>query len=96
MFIVILTYKVDLALIDAALTAHAEWLDQQYADGVFVLSGRRVPRTGGVILAVGTTRDDLVRRLSSDPFHQLDYADHEIIECSPSRVADDVLDRLRG
>jgi uncharacterized protein YciI len=93
MFVVNLAYKVDLSLIDAGLTEHAEWLEKQYADGVFVLSGRQVPRTGGLILAVNTTREGLDRRLSSDPFHQRDYADYTIIECSPTRVADG-LERL--
>jgi uncharacterized protein YciI len=94
-FIVTLTYVVDLAKIDAALPAHAAWLDKQYADGVFVLSGRRVPRTGGVIIAVNTTRDDLLRRLADDPFGQLGYAEYAVTECAPSRVAEG-LERLAG
>ncbi len=95
MFAVILTYKVDLAVIDAALADHSTWLDEQYADGIFVLSGRQVPRTGGLILAVGTTREELDRRLACDLFRQRGYADYTIIECSPTRVASG-LERLRS
>lgn len=95
MFVVILTYKVDLSLIDAALADHSTWLDEQYADGIFVLSGRQVPRAGGLILAVRTTREELDRRLAGDPFRQRGYADYTIIECAPTRVANG-LERLRG
>ena len=55
---------------------------------MFVLSGRQVPRVGGVIVAVNTTREDLARRLAEDPFGQLGYANYTITECAPSRVAD--------
>jgi uncharacterized protein YciI len=95
MFIVVLTYTVPLEQIDVALPEHVAWLDEQYADGVFVLSGRRVPRTGGVILAVGTDADDLQRRLDRDPFGRRGYARYEVIEVSPTRTAPG-LEQLRG
>lgn len=65
---VTLTYLTDLARVDEALPDHLAWLDRQYADGVFLASGRRVPRTGGVILAGGVDRAELDRRLATDPF----------------------------
>jgi len=46
MFMVALTSLVDLSEVDAVLPEHVAWLDQQYADGVFVASGRQVPRVG--------------------------------------------------
>lgn len=94
MFIVTLRYSAELDKIDKTLPDHAAWLDKNYADGVFVLSGRQVPRTGGVILAVNTTREDLDRRLSEDPFRQRGLADYSVVECAPSRVANG-LERLR-
>lgn len=41
-----------------------------YADGLFLASGRRIPRTGGVILAKCDSRETLQARLSQDPFQQ--------------------------
>jgi len=87
MFMVTLTYLVDLSEVDAALPEHVAWLDQQYADGVFIASGRQVPRVGGLILVAGTNRDDLERRLALDPFGRLGLAQHAVIEFVPSRVA---------
>jgi uncharacterized protein YciI len=93
MFIVTLKYLADLSEVDAALPEHVAWLDQQYADGVFIASGRQVPRVGGLILAISTTREDLDRRLALDPFGHLGLAEHTVIEFAPSRVADG-LDQL--
>jgi uncharacterized protein YciI len=95
MFMVTLTYLVDLSEVDAALPEHVAWLDQQYADGVFVASGRLVPRVGGMILVAGTSREDLKRRLALDPFGRLGLAEHAIVEFVPSRVADGLEQLLR-
>ena len=86
LFVVTLTYRVPLEQIDAALAEHAEWLDRQYADGVFVLSGRRVPRTGGLIIATNTTADDLDRRLDADPFRVRGYAEYTVVAVQPTRA----------
>jgi uncharacterized protein YciI len=86
-FIVTLTYLCDLDLIDESLPDHVDWLDRQYADGVFVASGRQVPRRGGVILARGLAREELDRRLALDPFGQRGLASYAITEFLPTRTA---------
>ncbi|MGH3832468.1 MAG: YciI family protein [Pseudonocardiaceae bacterium] len=87
-FVVILTYVVDLAQIDDALADHAAWLDQQYAEGIFIASGRQVPRIGGVILTSDVPRADLERRLSLDPFQQRNLAEYTVVEFTPTRVTE--------
>jgi uncharacterized protein YciI len=87
MFVIVLTYRAELAQIDAALAEHVAWLDEQYAAGVFLASGRRVPRVGGVILARGLSREALQQRIEQDPFHQRGLADYEVVEFVPSRAA---------
>ncbi|MBA8795874.1 uncharacterized protein YciI [Friedmanniella endophytica] len=86
MFVVTLTYTAELAEIDAALHDHAEWLDQQFNDGIFLASGRQIPRKGGVILASGTTRSDLEHRIAEDPFSERGLASYEIAEFNATRV----------
>src|SRR5437870_5616582 len=56
MFIIELTYKADLAEIDAHMGAHVIFLKKYYASGNFLVSGRKIPRDGGIILAVATSR----------------------------------------
>ncbi len=48
--------------------------------GVFLASGRQVPRTGGVILAVAPSRADLETVMQHDPFIAEKLARYEIIE----------------
>ncbi|WP_433795621.1 YciI family protein [Actinoplanes sp. CA-252034] len=87
MFVIILTYRVGLEKIDAVLQDHVAWLDQQYADGVFLASGRRIPRVGGVILAKDVTPAELEERLDLDPFRRHGLADYAVTEFIPSRTA---------
>jgi uncharacterized protein YciI len=88
MFVVVLTYRADLARVDESLQDHVAWLDRQYADGVFLVSGARVPRTGGVILAADLSAEDLQARLAEDPFHRQGLAEYAVTEFVPSRAAD--------
>lgn len=68
MFVVSLNYLKSLPEVDQHLEAHVAWLKAQYAAGRFIASGRKVPRTGGVILARGTCRAELESWLAADPF----------------------------
>lgn len=88
MFIVSLTYTADLAAIDALLPAHVDYLKRQYAAGNFLLSGRKIPRSGGIILSSLTDEDGLRAVLREDPFHVHGVATYELTEFSPSMAAD--------
>jgi uncharacterized protein YciI len=94
MFIVSLTYRVPLERIDAAIEEHVAFLARHYEAGHFLASGRKVPRTGGVILADGLDRDALDRVLAEDPFHREGLADYEVIEFSPTMARDDIAKAL--
>ena len=59
MFVIELSYKVDLEQIDAHMTAHVRFLKKYYASGNFLVSGRKVPRDGGIILAGAKHRQDI-------------------------------------
>jgi uncharacterized protein YciI len=94
MFVVSLNYKVPLEQVDAHIEDHIAWLKQAYAKGMFLASGRKIPRDGGVVLAKGD-RAALEDELTRDPFHQHDLADYHITEFDPVMVADG-LDALQG
>ncbi|EFL51433.1 YCII-related protein [Solidesulfovibrio fructosivorans JJ]] len=84
MFVVLLTYEKGLDVIDALLAEHIRFLEAQYAAGVFLLSGRREPRTGGVILARCENREALLAILARDPFWREGAARYEVVEFVPS------------
>ena len=94
MFVIELLYKVDLARIDAHMPAHVKFLKKYYASGHFLVSGRKIPRDGGIIVAVGTDRAQIERIIGEDPFVRLGLADHRIIEFRASQRADDIERRI--
>ncbi|QSX29699.1 YciI family protein [Shewanella cyperi] len=87
MFIVSLSYLVPVDQVDTHLAAHMEFLDKFYANGTFVLSGRKIPRTGGVLLARAKDRDSLDAILQQDPFFRYGIARFDVIEMQVSRTA---------
>ncbi|AKU21842.1 YciI family protein [Massilia sp. MB5] len=88
MFVIALTYLKPAAEIDALLGAHREYLREQYANGTFLLSGRMVPRTGGIILAMADSRADIEAVVELDPFKQAGVASYTITEFVPTMAAE--------
>jgi len=94
MFVIELIYKADLADIDAHMPAHVAFLKKYYAAGHFLVSGRKIPRDGGIILAVGKSRQQIEAIVQEDPFFAHGLADFRIIEFRASQRADDIQKRL--
>lgn len=94
MFVIELNYTADLAKIDAHMAAHVVFLKKYYAAGNFLVSGRKVPRDGGIILAVGKSREQIEAIVAEDPFHKHGLADFRIIEFRASQRADDIQKRM--
>lgn len=89
MIILSLTYKVDVAAADAYMQPHIDWVKQGYERGWFLASGRKVPRTGGVILAKGE-RAEIEAFVATDPFVIHAIADYELTEVAMTTVTDGV------
>jgi uncharacterized protein YciI len=87
MFIISLTYKCDLSEVDKYLEEHVSYLQEQYKKRLFIASGRKVPRTGGIILAMTEDITELQRAITMDPFYINNIAEYEITEFIPSMVA---------
>jgi uncharacterized protein YciI len=94
MFVIELTYKADLAEIDAHMAAHVRFLKKYYASGNFLVSGRQIPRVGGIILAVGKSRQEIEAIVEEDPFCARGLADFRIVEFRASQRADDIQKRI--
>ena len=90
MFVIELTYKAPLADIDASMRAHMTFLKKHYAAGTFLVSGRKIPRDGGIILAVGESRERIEAIAHEDPFYARGLADVRVIEFRASQRADDI------
>jgi uncharacterized protein YciI len=94
MFVIELIYKVDLARIDAHMPAHMKFLKRYYASGNFLVSGRKIPRDGGIILAVGGSREEIEAIVRQDPFVERGLAEFRVIEFRASQQADDIQQRI--
>jgi uncharacterized protein YciI len=90
MFVVDLTYIVPLEKLDAHMTEHVKFLRKYYSENVFVASGRKVPRTGGIILALADSKDAIEAIMKEDPFYTLKLADFTITEFQTSQFHPDM------
>ena len=96
MFVIELIYTAALAEIDANMTAHVKFLKKYYAAGNFLISGRKIPRDGGIILAVAESREQIEAIARQDPFVSRGLAEFRIIEFRASQRADDIQQRIEG
>jgi len=87
MFIVSLTYVKPVEEIDALMSKHVAWLRLHYRSGLFIASGRKIPRKGGIILATSDSRERLDRALNGDPFVKSGAATFEVTEFTASMTA---------
>jgi uncharacterized protein YciI len=78
MFIIDLKYIVPLDELDNHMAAHVKYLKKYYDKDVFVASGRKVPRTGGIILALVDTIEDVEKIIAEDPFYKHKLAEFKI------------------
>ncbi|AXG71907.1 YCII-related domain protein [Kordia sp. SMS9] len=89
MYIISLTYKVPIATVEVHLEDHIAYLNLQYELGNFQASGRKVPRTGGIILSTLKDKKQLEAVLAKDPFKIHDLATYELTEFIPSKTCDE-------
>ncbi|MFF4232791.1 YciI family protein [Streptomyces sp. NPDC001820] len=87
MFVLELTYTAPVERVDELLEAHVAWLDALYEEGVFIASGRKNPRDGGVILAVGDDRARIEQIAAADPFTVGGVCEYRITEFIATKTA---------
>lgn len=90
MFIINLTYKTSLEKVDTFIEEHIAYLNKQYKMENFLASGRKVPRTGGIILSKINNKKELQKIIEQDPFKVNDLADYELTEFVPSKTCEEL------
>ncbi|EQK37174.1 YCII-related domain protein [[Clostridium] bifermentans ATCC 19299] len=85
MVIVNITYTVKLNKIEQKLEEHIEFLNKYYANNKFICSGRKNPRTGGVILC-NADKEEVSEIIKEDPFYINNLGNYEIIEFEASKI----------
>lgn len=87
MYVVLLNYTRPLEEVDVHLADHRAYLARHYAAGDFLMSGRRNPRNGGLIIARAASKTALEAMIKEDPFYRAGVAEHEIYEFSATMTA---------
>jgi uncharacterized protein YciI len=86
MIIVSLTYVMPIEAVEAQLDGHIAWLKEGYESGMLIASGRKVPRTGGVLLAKGDL-EDVKAFCEQDPFALHGIATYEFTQTAITMTA---------
>lgn len=94
MFIINLNYIVPLEELDAHMAAHVKYLRKYYKKNIFVASGRKVPRTGGIILALASSKAIIEKLIKEDPFYKHELAEFTITEFLTSQYHPDLKEFL--
>lgn len=85
MFIFNLTYVKPISDVEQFLPEHIQYLEKYYTSKKFICSGRKVPRTGGIILCNCATKQEAEQIIKEDPFFKEQIAQYDITEFIPSK-----------
>ena len=78
MFVLISRFQKPLDEINRTLPLHGQWVQQQYESGRFLVSGRREPPIGGIVVARASSEEELRQLLTTDPYQQRGLAEYDI------------------
>lgn len=87
MFLVDMSFT-DIEKITPELTdQHRSYLEQEYKSNKLMFGGRKVPRTGGIIISQHASENELKQVLNSDPFVKSGAVTYSITEFIPVMAA---------
>jgi uncharacterized protein YciI len=89
-FLVLIEYKTDIENIVRVTEQHRAHLKKGYEQGMFLISGPRIPRTGGLVIAKSSSLEQLESFFSDDPYYIHSYAEYKFIEFDPKSCHSDV------
>ncbi len=95
MFVRNLHYVKPLEAVEQALPAHIAYPEKHQTQGAFLCSGRKTPRTGGVILCKTASREEAERIVAEDPCPARGIAACGSIEFAPRNFAEGLAPFLR-
>ena len=78
MFVLISRYTVPMDVVRGVAPEHGDWVAAEYARGRIVVSGRRDPWEGGVLVVRGESVDEVRAWIADDPLVLRGVAAYEI------------------
>jgi len=95
MFIIDIHYTAPLEEVDQYLEGHTAYLKKYVENNTFIVTGRKVPRDGGILIANAGSKEDVEKIITEDPFYQHKVAEMTITEFGHARH-NPALDELLG
>jgi uncharacterized protein YciI len=84
MFVLLLTYIKPLEEVNKWLDDHKRYIQKNYERSLFIVSGRRIPPLGGIILAHGASKAEIEAVVAEDPYVHAGVAEYQILEFNPT------------
>ena len=78
MFVLISRFQKPFEEVNLSFALHSAWVQRNYESGRFLVSGRREPLVGGIIVARAASEQELRELLTTDPYQQRGLAEYEI------------------
>lgn len=95
MFIIDIHYTAPLEEVDKHIEGHTAYLKKYIENNIFLVTGRKVPRTGGILIANAGSKEEVEKIIMEDPFNQHKVAEMTITEFLHARH-NAALDELLG
>src|ERR1700753_1600350 len=80
MFIIDIHYTAPLEEVDQHAEGHVAYLKKYIDNGTFLVTGRKVPRTGGILIANAASREEVEKIINEDAFYYNKVAEITITE----------------
>ncbi len=92
MFLLLGRYLKPVDEVGVYLDAHRAWVREDAELGVFIAAGREVPLQGGLLVAVGVTREAVNAIIAKDPFimggaAEYDVREYDVVLAAPGAEA---------
>ena len=87
MYLINISYKVPVEQVEPYFEPHIAFVRKYVASDIFLLTAKKVPRSGGILLANVGTKEELEKILQEDPFREFDLAEFQVQEIQLSQVS---------
>ncbi len=95
-FLGLIEYLVPTDQLDPIVNDHRAFLQKGYDQGILLLSGPKVPRTGGILIARSNNIESLQAFFENDPYQINHLARYEFFEFNPVKFAPIIKDWIEN
>lgn len=88
LFAIDITYTLPMGAVQKVLAPHMDFVRDCYASGVFLMSGPKEPRSGGIVIAQAASLAEIKALMARDPFTLAGVVSVQITQFHASNMAE--------